>query len=152
MIYLHVDFVDKNFKRVKKILQNKEIYRFLVVGLSTFLIDAGLYHILFHFYNFTLVLYPTNIYIASIISAVIAVLVNYLFQNIWVFEVRKVKNPKYFSKFIATHVFNIIVFQGFMVGIIHPLVYHAFVAKFIVIFFQTMFSFLMYKYVVFEKK
>ncbi len=135
---------------VRKTL-NTQVFRFLVVGFSAFLIDYGTLFILIEVFKFNLELF-NFILVANIISTVIAVLFGFYFQKKWTFKtINSEKAKMEFVLFIALQVFNILFYNALLFNIFrYNLSLDALIAKPLVVVFQTITSYMAMKFIIFK--
>ena len=136
-------------KKIITIFSTKEFIRFFIIGVSTFFVDFGILTFLIYTADFN----PTYLGIisgANVISTFIAIILSYSFNRFWSFGATgqsvMYQGSKYIAVFTLTYILNNLLFGGFVsIGMIPE------VAKVAVTFLQMIWSFIMYKYVVFTK-
>lgn len=134
----------------------KQFARFFVVGFSAFLIDAGLlsfqvFVLEFNpFIEFRLLGLLVSISIANAFSVLVALFVSFWLQRMWTFKSTNNNIAREGGRFAAvtasTYILNNLVYGFFVVSIgLHELV-----AKVLVTGLQMVWSFTLYKLVVFK--
>jgi len=132
------------------IFTTKEFIRFFIIGVSTFIVDFGILTFLIYTVDFN----PTWLGIfsgANVISTFIAITLSYTFNRFWSFGATEqsviYQGGKYIAVFSITYLLNNLIFGGFIIVGVSPEI-----AKLFVTFLQMIWSYFMYKYIVFTKQ
>lgn len=128
-----------------------KIARFLVVGATAFIVDAGSLYVLLNYFKLSLVLFNV-IVAANVISVILGMSTSYALNRVWTFGQRAEKVPTQLARFllvsIAIYVLNQLAF-----GLLHiHLGLDAMISKTIVTLCQMFASFVLYNYFVFIPK
>lgn len=149
----------RKFPLLKKI--PIKFYRFLVIGLSNFVIDFIIFNILFHVLQIQTKIVLSQelsavLFLANIISVAIASVFGYYFNRSWTFENKSDNVASQYSKYLLVAVVNIFL-NNLIFGLLVNKVFasNAFavttVSKVMATSFQVISSYLLYKYVVFRQ-
>lgn len=137
-------------------LKDKRLFRFLIVGALAFVVDAGLLATMIYILNFNPYWQTVingvelNISIANATSIILAYCFNFVLQRMWAFQARDQKWQQQAWKFIIVaviaYILNNLIF-GFLVK---QLFINELISKVIVTALQMIWSFIMYKLIVFK--
>lgn len=121
---------------------NKHIFKFLVVGGTSTLLDYIVYLLLLNF---------IHIAIAKTISMLCAIILSYFLNKIWTFEYKNNTDLTLVIKYVLTQAVNISinVSCNYLVFTLYPNKHIAFIIATIV---ATIVNFLLQKYFVFNKR
>lgn len=123
--------------------------RFFIVGVTAFIVDAGLLYLLLYVLNFNPIWFGL-ISIANVISVICGLVTSYMLNRIWSFEAREERiasqGMRFVAVFISIYIGNQILFGLLTVQLtMQPLV-----AKVVVTFVQMFVSYFLYRKVVFK--
>ena len=96
---------------------NREYIKFLVIGLSAFLIDFSILNTLVYVFGFRTQLF-NFVLVANVVSTVTAVLFGFYFHKHWTFNsksYKKIKNELFL--FVGLQLFNIVVYNSVVFNI-----------------------------------
>ncbi len=137
-------------QKIKNIVLSKEFQKFFVVGGIAFLLDFGILTFEVYILNFQLTLFEV-VFIPNVISATVAIVFGFFAQRQWAFKERnKDKAFKEMSKYILVQLFNLVVFNSIIFGIILNFGVIVPISKILVVGMQTITSYVLYKYFVFK--
>jgi putative flippase GtrA len=155
----------RKFPILKKFPVN--FYRFVVVGLTVFVIDFILFNTLYHLLGFQTKLDLFNvgttvvaISLPNLLSVAISTVVGYILNKTWSFENKSDNVASQFSKYVAVAIFNntlnnvifgLLLYNVFTQTDFHTVI-ETTVAKILATSFQVVSSYLLYKFVVFKEE
>lgn len=113
----------------------KQIVRFLIIGGTAFLIDAGILYLLTDYLHI-------HYLVSSILSFTIAVIFNYIFSIKWVFEVKNAQTIRDITIFILLSVVGLCINQVVMYISVDMLAIYYMIAKIIATIIVMIYNFI----------
>lgn len=139
----------KHIDTITKIIKSPEFIKFVVVGGTAFLVDFLTLNFFTVILNFKTYLFNV-LFVPNLISTGIAIIYNYFLQKNWAFKSEK-KSYSEAIRFLAVQVFNLIIFNGIIFGIITQAGVSVQITKIFVTGMQLFVSYFLYKFFVFKK-
>ncbi|SRR5260221_6718977 len=140
----------KVFQKVVSIIKSKEFQKFFIGGVSAFIIDFSILNILTYVFKLNTYLFGV-IFLPNFISTTTAIIFNYFLQRTWTFKSQQKNLTQELVKFILVNVFNLIVFNGIIFGLLSQAGIPIPITKVIVTALQLIVSYTLYKFFVFKK-
>lgn len=139
----------QHIDKVTKIVKSPEFIKFVVVGGTAFLVDFLTLNFFTVLLNFKTYLFGV-LFLPNLISTGIAIIYNYFLQKNWAFKSQQ-KSYSEAVRFLAVQVFNLVIFNGIIFGIITQAGISVQITKIFVTGMQMIVSYVLYKFFVFKK-